>query len=75
MRRRQRLCEPCSQEWQRWLDYRAPVPIQLVSIGITSVRAVEESRRLRAETIRQTIRTQQALITAACARNHQGGSS
>lgn len=58
-------------EWLRWLDFRPTQPIQLVRVGVTSARAVEENRRLRAEDARKLILSQQQLIAAACRRNHQ----
>ena len=65
------LCEPCGDLWLRWLDYRPPATMRLVSIGVTTARAVEENRRMRGEDRRKLIRSQLQSIADTCRRNHQ----
>jgi hypothetical protein len=60
-----RLCEPCGAEWSRWLDYRVPVPVALITIGSPAV-AAREAGALRFRRWRETVRFQQDLTERLC---------
>jgi hypothetical protein len=60
-------CQPCWGLWHRWLDYRLPPPpIRLDGTSIRTVRDVAAAQQRRYQEWRDTIRSQQALIAAAC---------
>jgi hypothetical protein len=63
------MCDPCRDEWLRWLDYRTPRPVQIVNHATydATPAGVASNRKAAAGRTAETIRFQQALIRRLCA--------
>lgn len=65
------LCDECTQEHLRWLDYpMPPASMPLIQIGNPSERRISDVRSARAQDWRTTIRTAQDLIRTVCLEQH-----
>jgi len=62
-----KMCPACSDEYQRWLDYRPPATVPLVQIGTPTAALVRDVRRSAFEDRRRLIKAQQNLIAQGCA--------
>lgn len=69
-----RLCPPCADEWQRWLDYQWGQPYRRWVEGFGGDRGGRLSGynyAARAQERAETIRFQQGLIRRTCTENHR----
>jgi hypothetical protein len=61
------LCDPCSRQWLRWLDYRSRSRwIVNIGGGANGAERNTEARAANADATYRLIRRQQAGIVAAC---------